>query len=87
MLTRFATPAGRDALVEAARDTRRDHAGWDDEEPADLAARVLADAITQHPVLARAHLRLLRVPVERPTYERARARGADASRRTGRGRS
>ena len=28
LLARLATPAGRDALIEAAHDTRREHAGW-----------------------------------------------------------
>lgn len=74
LLARLATAAGRDALVEAARDTGRDHAGWGEENPADLAARLLADAFNEHPVLLRAQLRLTRLPLERPTYElRARA--------------
>jgi hypothetical protein len=68
-LERFAMRAGRDALVEAARDVRVDHAGWEREAPADLAARLLADSISQHHVLSRAHLRLLRMPARRPTYE------------------
>jgi hypothetical protein len=66
---RFATPAGRDAVVEAARDVGRDHAGWEDESPADLAVRLVTDGIEMHAVLQRAHLRLLRLPIERPTYE------------------
>jgi hypothetical protein len=66
---RLATPAGRDALVEAARDVGRDHTGWEDESPADLAARLLADTAEMLAVLQRAHLRLLRLPIERPTYE------------------
>ncbi|HEY6459970.1 MAG TPA: hypothetical protein VIY73_07450 [Polyangiaceae bacterium] len=68
-IARLATPAGRDALVEAARDVGRDHAGWADETPADLAVRVMTDAIVQHDVIRRADLRLQRRGVERPTYE------------------
>jgi hypothetical protein len=68
-LARLATHAGRDALIEAARDVGREHAGWEGENPADLAARLLADSIQQHPVLLRAQLRLLRLPIERATYE------------------
>ncbi|HEY1697869.1 MAG TPA: hypothetical protein VGG39_37165 [Polyangiaceae bacterium] len=75
MLARLATPAGRDALVEAARDRGRDHAGWSDESPADLAADLLARSIEEHGVLQRAHLRLSRLPIERPTYE-LRSKGA-----------
>ncbi len=68
-LARLATPSGRDAIVEAARDARMDHAGWEETSPVDLAARLLADPVERTVVLVRAHLRLGRLPVERATYE------------------
>jgi hypothetical protein len=68
-LARLGTCLGRDALVEAARDTHTPHEGWEDEAPLDVAARLLADRITQNRCLARAHLRLGRLLPERPTYE------------------
>jgi len=74
-LARLGTPAGRDALVEAARSFPRAHDGWEDEAPVDLAARLLSNPIQEHAVLLRAHLRLARLPPERPTYE---LRGAGA---------
>jgi hypothetical protein len=67
-LARLATPSGRDALVEAARDLRMEP-DWNDESPVDLAARLLADPVTMGAVLLRAQLRLARLPVERATYE------------------
>lgn len=82
-LARLATPTGRDALVEAARDTRMEHDGWEEMEPVDLAAKLLADRIMKGAVLTRAHLRLARLPHERPTYE---LRGA-APRRVPQGRA
>ncbi len=69
LLGRLATPAGRDALIEAARDTRREHAGWAEQSPADVAAGLLARAVVENAVLHRAYLRLSRLPIERPTYE------------------
>jgi hypothetical protein len=68
-LARLGTSLGRDALVEAARDTRAPHDGWEDEAPVDVAARLLADRIMQNRRLVRAHLRLGRLMPERPTYE------------------
>jgi len=69
-LARWATPNGRDALVEAARDARVDHAGWEQMEPVDLAAKILTDRARQTRGLPwRARLRLARLPHERPTYE------------------
>jgi hypothetical protein len=68
-LALLATPSGRDALLEAARDTLMVQAGWEDASPVDLAARVLADSTSLNAILVRAHLRLARQPVERATYE------------------
>jgi hypothetical protein len=76
-LARLGTNAGRDALLEAARDTRTDQDGWTDATPVDLAAWLLAERIQRHAVLVRAHLRLGRLPPERPTYE---VRGRDPRR-------
>ena len=74
-LARLGTPAGRDALIEAARDTGAPHDTWEDEAPLDVAARLLAERANHHDVLVRAHLRLARLLPERPTYE---LRGASA---------
>jgi hypothetical protein len=68
-LARFGTQTGRDALVEAAHDMSRDTAGWDDEGPVDLAARLLVDPPSLAGLFARAQLRLARLPPARPTYE------------------
>ncbi|HEX8790986.1 MAG TPA: hypothetical protein VF765_08530 [Polyangiaceae bacterium] len=76
-LARLATPLGRDALVEAARDTQTEHDGWEQMEPVDLAAKLLAARIMKGALLTRAHLRLTRLPHERPTYE---LRGAEPRR-------
>src|SRR5271165_3128570 len=54
LLAHLATPAGRDALVEAARDARREHAGWGEQSPADLAARLPAAPAARASALAAA---------------------------------
>jgi hypothetical protein len=66
-LARVATPEGRDAFVEAACDLQKDPAGWERASPVDLAAKLLAEKDAQ-PLLARAHLRLARLPLRRATY-------------------
>jgi hypothetical protein len=68
-LARLATPLGRDALLEAARDTRTPCDGWEERSPADVAARLLEDRIGNHRCLVRAHMRLGRMLPDRPTYE------------------
>ena len=74
-IERLGTEAGLAALVEAAGDVHVDCRGWEDEHPANVAARLVADAIQQNIVLWRAHLRLLRLPPERATYERRALEG------------
>ena len=74
-LARLATNAGRDALVEAAKDLGVECATWEEETPADLAARLLTLVARGkkgrwEALFERAHIRIARLMPEFPTVER-----------------
>jgi hypothetical protein len=69
LVTRFCTGAGRDAFAEAARGMVPDTSSWSDEGPVDLAARLVIEPIVGSVLVARARLRLARLPPDRSTYE------------------
>ena len=75
-LARLSSISGRDAITEAASDGGLSCAGWNDELPADVAARLLALRASEEgggpwkALFERAHRRLDRVLPEVPTRQR-----------------